>query len=118
MKKLILLALVAIASVSYQPAKAQLSVSINIGSRPHYVPAYYDSYYAYAPARRVVYTRPVVYHRPVVVYQPKRYVSYRSYSPSRVYHTSYRRPVYRSYSVKHVNYNGHKFGKGHGRGRH
>lgn len=116
MKKLVLLASIAIAMVIYQPAKAQVSVNISIGTNPYYTPSYY-SYYV--PARTVVYTRPVVYHQRPVVYHQKRYVSYRSYAPARVYHTSYRSPVYRGYTVKHVKYHGNKHaGKGHGKGRH
>lgn len=122
MKKLILLASVAMALLVYQPVKAQVSLNLSIGARPYYVPAYDYAYVA--PARTVVYTRPVIYNRPVVyrhhpvIYQKKRYVNYRSYTPAQVYHTSYQRSAYRNYPVKHVNYHGRKFGKGHGRGRH
>jgi hypothetical protein len=116
MKKLILLASVAIAVIAYQPAKAQVSLSINIGSAPsYYEPDYYGYRTYYAPVRTVVYRQPVVYHRPVVYH--KRYVNYKTaYAPSRVYHTSYSRPVNRYYIVKGPKNNGHgNRGRGHGR---
>lgn len=115
MKRLILLASIAIAAIVSQPAKAQVSINVNIGARPYYTPTYYNGYYV--PARTVVYGPPAVYHRPVVYH--KRYVAHRSYyTPTRVYHSSYYRPAPRHYTVKHVKYHGNKHGNGHGRGRH
>lgn len=108
MKKLILLASIAISAIVYQPAKAQVSLNINIGARPYYTPVHYytapNYVYVeqpryvqrshYVPARRVVVARPVHYARPQV-YSTK--------------HTSYR--VMKHKAPKH-------YGKHHGRGRH
>lgn len=65
MKKFILLVALGMAAASYQPAKAQVSLSINIGSQPQWGPRGYDyvdyyylpeihSYY-HVPSRRFVY---------------------------------------------------------------
>ncbi|TKC10390.1 hypothetical protein FA048_09375 [Pedobacter polaris] len=114
MKKFILLAMLGIALAVYQPAKAQVSLSINIGSQPRY-----ESYGYYTD-----YERPVVHHtyyapapRYVYVDRHKKY-----YKPTRVYRSSYSRPSTRYYSVKQNNYKHYnksfKHGKGHGKGRH
>ncbi|MFA6277547.1 MAG: hypothetical protein WC622_12400 [Pedobacter sp.] len=112
MKKLILLAVLGIVAATYQPAKAQVSISLNIGTPTYYG---YNSYYT--PPREVVYVeRSHKYYpkRSVVVYRAQPVVHrshYRNY-----------RPANRYYSVKQVNYkhyyksNGHS--KSHGRGRH
>lgn len=121
MKKFILMVLVASATAIYQPVKAQVSLSLNIGTAPRY--GYYPDYYE----------RPVVVHRSYYAPAP-RYVyvkrdNYRNkkfYKPSRVYRSSYYRPAYRPstryYNVKQVNYKHHnkfaKHGRGHGKGRH
>jgi hypothetical protein len=112
MKKLILVAVLGIAAATYQPAKAQVSISLSIGTPSYYG---YNSYYEPAP---VVYVerhhRNYYPQRNVVVYRPQPVVR-------RSYYTNYR-PSNRYYSVKQVNYkhynksNGHS--KGHGRGRH
>ncbi|RZL49317.1 MAG: hypothetical protein EOP00_07285 [Pedobacter sp.] len=119
MKKFIVMALVASAAAIFQPAKAQVSVSLNIGTQPRYVPAgYYSDYYAqpvvhrsyYAPAPRYVY----------VERNNWRKKSY--YKPARVSRSYYSRPATRYYSVKQANYKNYnksfKHGKGHGKGRH
>ncbi|MFD0941132.1 hypothetical protein [Pedobacter boryungensis] len=112
MKKLIIVAVLGIAAATYQPAKAQVSISLNIGTPNYYG---YNSYYT--PPREVVYVER--HHN----YYPKRnVVVYRAQPQTRrTYYTNYR-PANRYYSVKKVNYkhynkpNGHS--KGHGRGRH
>jgi hypothetical protein len=120
MKRLILLAAFAIATLAHQSAKAQVSISLNIGNRPYYAPDYYNYNAYYVPTRTVVYhERPVVYHRRPVVYQ-QRHVSYRpAYRSTRVYRTSYNRPSHH-YTMKGKphGYKSHGNGKGHGRGRH
>ncbi|MBB2145101.1 hypothetical protein GM921_06385 [Pedobacter sp. LMG 31464] len=112
MKKFIILAVLGIAAATYQPAKAQVSVSLNIGTPTYYG---YDSYYEPAP---VVYVER--HHRN---YYPQRnVVVYRS-QPSirRSYYTNYRREN-SYYSVKGGNYKNYnksyKHGKGHGKGKH
>jgi hypothetical protein len=114
MKKFILLAAVlGIATATYQPAKAQVSINVNIGTPSYYAPRSYNSYYV--PARTVVYPR---YHqRNVVVYRPQPYVQRNSY------YSNYR-PATRHYSAKRFEYNKHnksfrnERGGGHGKGRH
>lgn len=115
MKRLILLATFAFATLAYQTTKAQVSISLNIGTRPYYTPDYYSYNTYYAPSRTVVYhERPVVYHH-------KKYVSYRpAYRSTRVYRSNYYRPskhYYVSKGGKHA-FKGYGKGKGHGRGRH
>jgi hypothetical protein len=105
MKKLILLASIALAAAVYQPVKAQVSVNINIGARPYYEPRYYVAPPAYYVPARVHHHRTVVVQRPVYV-QP------------RMYRSHYAGPKYRYHPVKYH----HKHGRGHhrenGRGRH
>lgn len=120
MKKFILMALVACAAAIYLPAKAQVSLNINIGAQPRY--GFYNDYYArpvvhrtyYAPASRVVYVK----HNNA---NNRRY-----YAPGRrVVSRSYNRPSTRYYNVKQVHYKNNKHaykhskgnGKGHGKGR-
>jgi hypothetical protein len=116
MKKLILMALVAVAAAIYQPAQAQVSLSVNIGAQPRY--GFYNDYYArpvvhrtyYAPAPRVVYVKQYNNNN-------RRY-----YAPGRrVVSRSYNRPSTRYYNVKQVHYknnkHAYKHGKGHGKGR-
>jgi hypothetical protein len=112
MKKLILVATFAIATLIHQSAKAQVSLSLHIGPQPYYAPSYYDYNSYYVP------TRTVVYHQRPVVYHQKRYVSYRpAYRSTRVYHTSYNKPSKYYYSKgKSHGFKGN--GRGHGRGRH
>jgi hypothetical protein len=101
MKKLIFVAVLAIAASIYQPAKAQVSINVNIGARPYYQPNYY-SYTSYeVPVRRYYAPRTVVVHRPV--YAPARYY----YSPRAV-----NKHYVKSYQ-KHGK--GHFKGRGHGR---
>jgi hypothetical protein len=104
MKKLILVAMLAIAASIYQPAKAQVSINVNIGARPYYTPSYYTHTSYYAAPRYAYYP-----HRNVIVH--------RSYVPTRYYRT-YSRPQSRYYVKSYAKHgNGHfKFkGKGHGR---
>ncbi|KQC01155.1 hypothetical protein [Pedobacter sp. Hv1] len=120
MKKFILLAALGIAAASYQPAKAQVSVSINIGSQPQWGPRGYDyvdyyylpevqSYY-HVPTRRFVYLdRNRWVHRKSL---PNRYRNYdlyqgrkivinrpRPYLEHHVYQTNYSR-IDRRYEVR------------------
>ncbi len=106
MNKLILMALVASATVIYQPAKAQVSLQINIGSQPNWGPRGYDyvdyyylpeveSYY-HVPTRQFVYLErnrwvhhrslPARYRnynlhqgRKIVINEPRPYLQHRSY---------------------------------------
>jgi hypothetical protein len=65
MKRLIVLAMLGFAAMSVQPAKAQVSVNINIGSQPSWGPSgynYVDYYYLpevqsyyYVPTRKFIY---------------------------------------------------------------
>lgn len=101
--------LVAGAAAIYQPAKAQVSLQINIGSQPNWGPRGYDhvdyyylpeveSYY-YVPTRQFVYLErnrwvhrkslPARYQnydlyngRKVVINQPRPYLQHRSYQAS------------------------------------
>lgn len=121
MKKLILLALLITASI-FKPAKAQVSLSVNIGSRPYYQPVYYQSHPSYvyvtepryversyyAPARRVVVSKSYYNARP------------RVYRNTKVYRTNYYRSAPRHHVVKHHGKGPKHFAhNGHGkRGRH
>ena len=106
MNKLILMVLVASATAIYQPAKAQVSLQINIGSQPNWGPRGYDhvdyyylpeveSYY-YVPTRQFIYLErnqwvhrrslPAQYRnynlyqgRKVVINQPRPYLQHRNY---------------------------------------
>src|SRR6478735_9110320 len=92
MKKLILMVLVASAAAIYQPAKAQVSLQINIGSQPNWGPRGYDhvdyyylpeveSYY-YVPTRQFVYLeRNKWVHRKSL---PSRYRNYDLYQGRKV----------------------------------
>ncbi|MGF1924959.1 MAG: hypothetical protein ACQUHE_12335, partial [Bacteroidia bacterium] len=113
MKKFILMAIVASATAISQPAQAQVSLQINIGSQPSWGPRGYDyvnyyylpdveSYY-HVPSRQFVYLeRNKWVHRRTL---PSRYRSYnlhqgrkivvnqaRPYLQHQVYHSSYSRP--------------------------
>lgn len=131
MNKLILMALVACATAIYQPAKAQVSLQINIGSQPNWGPRGYNhvdyyylpevqSYY-YVPTRQFIYLErnkwvhrkslPARYRnydlyqgRKVVINQPRPYLQHRNYQ------ASYSRPVVRYNEVRHVDY---KYAKKH-----
>ena len=120
MKKFILLAVLGIAAASYQPAKAQVSVSINIGSQPQWGPRGYDyvdyyylpevqSYY-HVPTRRFVYLeRNKWVHRKALPSKYRRYNLYqgqkivinrpRPYLEHHVYESNYSR-VDRRYEVR------------------
>ena len=119
MKKFIVMALVASAAAIFQPAKAQVSVSLNIGTQPRYLPAGYFLDY---------YERPVVVHRsyyapaPRNVYEERNKWRKKSYhKPARISRSYYSRPATRYYNVKQVNYKNYnksfKNGKGHRKGR-
>ncbi|WP_316784211.1 hypothetical protein [Pedobacter frigiditerrae] len=116
MKKLIVFAMLGIASVAYQPAKAQVSINVNIGT-----PAYYGYNTYYEPAPVVYVDRNVRYHRNYNYYPKRNVVVYRAQPQRRTYYSSYR-PVSRHYSVKNVSYKHYnksfKHGRGHGKGRH
>jgi hypothetical protein len=113
MKKFILMVLVASATAIHQPAKAQVSLNINIGAQPRY--GYYTDYYArpvvhrsyYAPAPRVVYVN------------KNNFSKRKYYKPARVY---YGRPTSRYYEAKRLSYKHNKYvtkhGRGNGKGRH
>ena len=122
MKKFILMALVAVAAAIYQPAKAQVSLSVNIGAQPRY--GFYNDYYARPVA---YYSRPVVHRTyyapaPRVVYVKHHNKSNRRYyTPGRrAVSRTYNRPSTRYYNVKQVHYknnkHAYKHGKGHGKG--
>ena len=118
MKKFILMALMASAIAIYQPAKAQVSLNINIGAQPRYVSdVYYADYYPAPVVHRSYYTP-----SPRYVYVERNYGHKKHYRPAKVYRSYYSRPATRYYNVKHVNYKhynkAHKHGRGHGRGRH
>ncbi|MEJ7559484.1 MAG: hypothetical protein WKF66_14340 [Pedobacter sp.] len=115
MRKFFLVVVVAVVAAFTLPAEAQISVNVNIGSRPQYVPVRYVSsgYYYNAPARPVyinnVYRtehsnwRPARTHyvsRPVM-YKQKYYKNDRGHGPSH----------YKFKSQKH----GGKMGKQRGR---
>ena len=81
MKKLVLLASIALAMVVYQPVKAQISLNVNIGPRQ---PVYYAPQTEYAiPARNAYHYRRVVTARTM-------------YVPVRSYRSHYARPAYRN----------------------
>ncbi|MEJ5996406.1 hypothetical protein WG904_18400 [Pedobacter sp. Du54] len=129
MNKLILMVLVASATAIYQPAKAQVSLQINIGSQPNWGPRGYnhvdyyylpevESYY-YVPTRQFVYlernkwvhrkTLPARYRnydlyrgRKVVINQPRPYLQHQ------VYQAKFSRPAVRHTEVRHDE---HKFSK-------
>lgn len=114
MKKFILLAALGIAAVSYQPAKAQVSLSINIGSQPQWGPRGYNhvdyyylpeiqSYY-HVPTRKFIYldrnkwvqrrSLPKIYRnydlyqgRKIVINEPIPYLQHQQYQ------ANYGRPV-------------------------
>jgi hypothetical protein len=129
MKKLILVVLVASAAAIYQPAKAQVSLQINIGSQPNWGPRGYDhvdyyylpeveSYY-YVPTQQFVYLEsnhwvhrkslPARYHnynlyqgRKVVINRPQPYLQHH------VYQSNYSRSAGRYNEVRHVDYRSSK----------
>jgi hypothetical protein len=118
MKKLILLGVVAIVAALAAPAEAQISVNVNIGSRPYYEPVRYvnTGYYYSAPARPVYVNR--VYK---VKHSNWRPVKTRYVSRPVVYHRSYyengRAPKWSHYNTRsnkhHSGFNKH--GKSRGR---
>lgn len=138
MNKLILMALVASATVIYQPAKAQVSLQINIGSQPNWGPRGYDyvdyyylpdveSYY-HVPTRQFVYLErnrwvhrkslPRHYRsynlhqgRKVVINQPRPYLQHR------VYQANYSRSTVR-YNDGRNKYKGYDKHHKHDRGNH
>ncbi len=131
MNKLILMVLVASATAIYQPAKAQLSVQINIGSQPNWGPRGYDyvdyyylpeveSYY-HVPTRQFVYLERNrwVHHRSL----PARYRNYdlyhgrkvvinqsRPYLQHHTYRANYSRSNMRYNEARHDDY---KYAKKH-----
>jgi len=133
MKKLILMVLVASAAAIYQPAKAQVSLQINIGLQPNWGPRGYDhvdyyylpeveSYY-YVPTRQFVYLeRNRWVHRKSL---PSRYRNYDLYGGRKIvineprpylqhnrYQSSYSRSNVRYNEVRHVDY---RYAKGNGK---
>lgn len=135
MKKFILVALVASAAAIYQPAKAQVSLNINVDLQPNWGPRGYDhvdyyylpeiqSYY-YVPSRQFIYLErnrwvhrkslPSRYRnynlyqgRKVIVNEPRPYLKHRDYD-SRHSYKSYSKP----YKNKHDNKGRGKSNKGH-----
>lgn len=126
MKKIILLALAVSTVAIFSTARAQVSLNINIGAQPRYIPVgyTYESYYEpvvrrtyYAPAPRHVVTKR--YYRPATRHV---YVKDRNWNRgNRVYQTSYyaksSNKHYYKKSNHHLKPKYHK-GKGHKRGRH
>ena len=122
MKKFILLAALGIAAATYQPAKAQINVSINLGSQPQWGPRGYDyvdyyylpevqSYY-HVPSKKFIYldknkwvhrkSLPKMYRnynlyqgRKIVINQPSPYLQHQRY------HANYSRPVVKYQKVKY-----------------
>ncbi|RZK51108.1 MAG: hypothetical protein EOO87_18490 [Pedobacter sp.] len=125
MKKFILLALVVSTTAIFSTARAQVSLNINIGAQPRYVPvAYtYESYYQ-PVVHRAYYAAP----RPHVIakryYAPARNVVYvkennwNNRNP-RAYRASYGKSNSKHYYKKNVNHFKPKYhkGKGHNNGR-
>ena len=134
MKKLLLIAAIGIASLAAMPAKAQVSLSINIGSQPQWGPRGYDhvdyyylpdvdSYY-YVPTRQFVYlsggnwiharSLPSRYRnydlyggRKVVINSPNPWLRHNTYRTQYVRNNYYGRParvVNRGYDRGHYNY--------------
>ena len=126
MKKFILLAALGIAAATYQPANAQVSVSINLGSQPQWGPRGYDyvdyyylpevqSYY-HVPTRKFIYldrnkwvhrkSLPKIYRnynlyqgRKIIINQPKPYLQHQQYQ------ANYGRQMVRYQKSKKYNYN-------------
>lgn len=106
MKRLILLAMLGIASSLAPTAKAQVSINVNIGSQPRWAPVYYEEV-AYQPVVTRYYTPVRTHYRPA----PVHYSSPRHYTR------------HRTNKVKYINhYNAprhHKYkGRGHGKKQH
>lgn len=147
MKKFILLVAIGMASALYQPAKAQISVNINIGAQPQWGPRGYDyvdyyylpeiqSYY-YVPTRQFVYLErnrwvhrtylPSRYRsynlykaRKVVINRPHPYLEHRSYVNYSNYSRPARRPSFGRYEYrenKHERYDKHDRGHWDKKGR-
>ena len=110
MRKLILLGVVAITAMFSAPADAQISVNVNIGSRPRYEPVrYVNTGYYYGPVARPVYINNV--------YKVKHH-KYKNYRPIRTRYISrpvVYRPVY--YKNNHGPRRSYHKGKSHGRDR-
>jgi hypothetical protein len=113
MRKLILLGVVALVAIFTLPAQAQISVNVNIGPRPQYVPVRYVStgYYYEAPARPVY-----VNH----VYRTK-HSKYNNWRPTRTRYVSspvsYRRSYYKNDGGNGRSHYKMKSHKGNGRGQ-
>lgn len=110
MKKFILMALVASAAAIYQPAKAQVSVNINIGAQPQWGPRGYDYVdYYYLPEIQSYYnvpTRQFIYldgnrwvHRK---YLPAKYRNYNLYQGRKI--VINQRTPYLQHRVHYANY--------------
>ena len=124
MKKFILLALVVSTTAIFSTARAQVSLNINIGAQPRYIPVgyTYETYYQpvvhrayYAPPRRHVVAKRY--------YAPSRTVLIRGNDWNRrnakVYRSSYYKSPGKHYYKKsnhHLKPKYHK-GKGHNKGR-
>lgn len=117
MKKIILTTAIFLSALSFQAAKAQISLNINIGSQPEWGPVGYDhaDYYympdidAYydIPAHQYVYVENNVWvHRAAL---PARYSNYNVYNGYKVV-VNERSPWVRNdvYRAKYANYRGRK----------
>ena len=119
MKKLILLVLLVAGFATYQPAKAQVSLNINIGAQP----SYYSTGYNYSTYYRKPYVQKT-YYVPAreYVYINNKHHNNKSYRPVVLQRGNYNRPVNRYYGVKKEHYKqynkAYKHSKGHGKGRH
>lgn len=138
MKKFILLAALGIAAATYQPAQAQVSISVNIGAQPQWGPRGYDyvdyyympeieSYY-HVPTKRFVYLeRNRWVHRKSLPSRYRHYDLYRGqkvvinkptpYLQHHVYQTNYARVVNRNYEGRDRDYRYEKHDKHDNRGR-
>ena len=117
MKKLIILAMLITASI-FKPAKAQVSLSLNIGPQPYYQPVYYRTSPSYVYVEQPRYVSRSYY------VPAKRYVASKAYynarprtfRNTRVYRTNY----YSAPKYKQQHKGSKHFGKHGGRkhGRH
>ena len=139
MKKFILMVLVASATAIYQPAKAQVSLNVNIGLQPNWGPRGYDhvdyyylpeteSYY-HVPTKRFIYMErnrwvqrkalPSKYRhynlhtgRKIVINQPRPYLQHH------IYQSNYSRPAGSGYVIREKDHRkGNHFKKHDNRGR-
>ena len=118
MRKIIFMVMFASAAAIYQPAKAQVSLSLNIGTPVVYEPVYYGYNSYYAPTR-YVYSNRNHYVRNPHSYYGKRVVVYKQpHIQHRIYRTNYSRPAVKHYGNRNFHYKANKFNHGksnHGR---